>query len=288
MNNRVIIEIDGSLNRLKISFPLTAPTSKVRVKRIVDNQLGVIQGEPVGKLVDRKKYNELEDCYLEWQISYYSSSEQEVEGILELNKDFLRSKGLRDIKNFKFNNSKGDTVFLYELSLILLFGVFCNIFSREELEEIYKFARSIEGKDIFLQNKKIYRSNVKDFSVEGVGFSLVYENYPLFLYANYKDSNKLNFFIEVILKHKQRAIGYQSMVFLCIPLQECFADLELAQNTPVTMINKKIKSKSRVYMHLDYTNKFLVKKTLEAFVLASRDHNKDIQTILEYILKLSF
>ena len=82
--------------------------------------------------------------------------------------------------------------------------------------------------------------------------------------------------IEIIIKEKQKAIGIQPMLYLCIPLKlvEEYPEIE----------NKLAESKQKTTYLITKNNFQLVIETIKIFSILSKKHQKDIINILRTIL----
>jgi len=169
--------------KLIIELPLTNPTGKIRVKRRGKRSN---YGLPIATRME----SFTEDDYVEWQISYATQNPPE------------ESK----IEDIVIN----DTQIGFELTKLLYEGIRLNIFSKEDIEKIEKFINNVQPTETLEENEKIFREDGLQ-EIKG-GFKKFIEKAPLFI----KKDEEKGFFIEIILKHKQRAVGLQAMVYLCI------------------------------------------------------------------------
>jgi hypothetical protein len=85
--------------------------------------------------------------------------------------------------------------------------------------------------------------------------------------------------VQIQLKQKQRAIGYQAMVYVCLPMDEVLT----RDGTPRKPGNAK--SKETVYYDFTRANSGLLLDIIQAFGMASQQHNQDIRKILGKILE---
>ena len=116
-----------------------------------------------------------------------------------------------------------------------------------------QFKINIEKANDNEKNKKIYND-----------FNLLYEKTPI-LHLEFDDGC----YIRVTLRHKQRAVGYQSMVYIYIPVQNLRAPRPLvgrpaAKNEVVSWV----------------PNKKHILGLLKAFLIASNDHRNDIKELI--------
>lgn len=98
-------------------------------------------------------------------------------------------------------------------------------------------------------------------------FRVIYEKTPL-LRLEFKDRT----FIDVVLRHKQRAVGYQAMVFIYIPADS--NDLQVSE----PLVGRSAKKNEIVSWK---PKKEHILGLLKAFLIASRTHREDMRKIIE-------
>lgn len=286
-------------NKIICSIPVTGATSKIRVKRRKDNF-----GEPISVINN----NFTENDYAEWQISYFlpidsiwdsyrkSKTDQNIiQFVDEFFGNYKQAEIVDDLKNFLIKNptkskkefkeriinffrDKNETIIIkehkngnsyvnYELSDLFKFALENNIISRSDIEKLLAFNES-EKFDIEKQYK-IKRLSTGSKIIDK--FEYFEEKAPLFIN---KISDKT--FVEIILQHKQRAVGYQSMIYFCSYAN----NLMDKNNDPI--IGRTAQSKEIVYLPL--TKEDLI-GIAESFIVASSDHFWDMKKILKDIIK---
>lgn len=165
----------------------------------------------------------------------------------------------------KRRNGKDVKIIINELSDYYRAAYKNNIISRTEIEDLINFANSTNQ---YLDAYNIEREQNGDQIV--FGFSLKWEKYPLFV----NDVND-DFFIEIIKKHMQYAIGYQNMIFLCTKTSN------LKDVDGNSIIGKSPNDLKNLNFVLD---KNVIVQTMKAFIVASETHKKDILDILNSII----
>ena len=87
--------------------------------------------------------------------------------------------------------------------------------------------------------------------------------------------------VQIQLKPKQRAVGYQAMVYVCLPLTEVL--------TMAGEPRKPGRTKPKETVYYDFTNENagFLRDIVHAFGLASPQHNEDIRKILGLVLENS-
>ena len=83
--------------------------------------------------------------------------------------------------------------------------------------------------------------------------------------------------MQIQLKQKQRAVGYQAMIYVCLPMNQV---LDMSGN-----LRKPgpAKSKETVYYDFNASTRRSLLDIIHAFGIASQQHNEDIRQILETI-----
>jgi len=232
--------------RLMIELPLTNPTGKIRVKR---RSKVLNYGLPIAT----RRENFTKEDYIEWQISYATQHPPE------------ESK----VKDIVIN----DNQIGFELTKLLYEGIKLNILSNEDLSELERFINDVQQTETLEENEKIFRES--DLQEIKGGFKKFVEKAPLFV----KKNEEKGYFVEILLRHKQRAVGLQSMVYLCIYI-------ELLKDKDGNSFIGRI-AESREFGRFEVTaeNKELIADVVKAFAIASQQHKKDISNILKQIKK---
>ncbi|PIN71522.1 hypothetical protein CO153_00980 [Candidatus Pacearchaeota archaeon CG_4_9_14_3_um_filter_30_11] len=283
---------------LKYELPLTTSTGRARVKRR-KNEFG----EPL-KTEDKLS----ESDYIEWQISYFmpfdtlwdkfkgiKKNKQKKKALIEdYFREFKPSSLIKDLieffeeteeiqrKDFKkklkeiFEKHKqiliikehkdNKTYVMYELADLFEMALKNNVISKEEIKELLGFNKEkidIEAQ-YSVQRKPLNKTVSKDFEY-------FEENAPLFI----KRMND-KFFTEIQIKHKQRAVGYQGMVYFCIWIKS------LKDKEGNSLIGRKANPNEKVIAELSKEDLFDIAKT---FMITSQDHDWDMKTILKGIIK---
>lgn len=237
-NVPALVRCDGS--HIIIGLPLTNPTGKIRVKK-KDSKFDF--GRPIAtrqSAVDEK-------CYIEWQIGYDNPHPREP-GVINEVTFFTR----------------GERKFAFELSAMLYLGLVNGIFPTDVLQDLLSFAVSISKEDLIEESSILSRAPLGSRNVKGLTLHLIEERYPLYILEGY------NYEIEVIVRHKQRAVGYQSMIYVCLPIK----------NAEENVIGRPARSSEIITFKVSQNENNFVYDAFKVFSLASRRHNEDIKSIL--------
>ena len=242
-----IVVIRPSTNHIDVELPLTAITSKVRPKERGEDG----SGHPIAPTKTRLGQGH----YLEWQIGYDTpdkTTPQLAEGIV-----FKR---------------KGETKYGYELATLLQqarrIGLVKDAQFRSLLTSLTNQTSTIEeGERVVVE---------KVASPEGSlppGFQRAVERSPQFLKESVHGT------VQIQLKEKQRAVGVQAMLYLCLPMDQVLR----LDGTPRPA--GPAKTKERVLYRFDSESIGLLLDVVRAFGLASKQHNEDLRQILGLILE---
>lgn len=152
--------------------------------------------------------------------------------------------------------------YIYDNELVE-FGAMINEFYQKNIlteKEILKVLMDIKNEPTFeeifyIKRKSINYKKIKDFEI-------LIEESPI-LRLNFNDGC----FVDISLKHRQRAVGYQAMVYLYIPLK----NKNIISSKPI--IGRKA---DRGEIIKWYPEKEHVIGLLKSFLIASRTHRQDI------------
>jgi len=231
-------------NKLIVNLPLTNPTGKIRVKRRGETSN---YGIPIATRRERFKEND----YVEWQISYATDDPP------------IESK----VEDVRLNGQIG-----FELTKLLCEGIKLGILSDNDIQEMQSFINSINEDDTLEENEKILREDSQS-EVKG-GFKKFVEKAPLFI----KNNKEKGYFVEIILKHKQRAVGLQAMVYLCIYINK------LKDENGELLIGRTARSREFGTLEITLGNKEIIIDVVKAFAIASWQHRNDIESILNQVV----
>ena len=241
------VRIFTTTNAVRVRLPLTDVTGKVRMKEKSSDGFG----RPVApsKVSLGKKH------YLEWQIGYDLPSTNSPSVVPEIR--FLRN---------------GETKYGHELSKMVLEAVRLGLISTNQLAREIEALNKIQP-DEFEENQtvqvEVSTNNAAD------GFQSAIQRLPQFT------KTTPHGWVQIQLKQKQRAVGYQAMVYVCLPMNEVL--------TPDGSPRKSGPARSKETVYYDFTraNASFLLDILHAFGIASQQHNEDVRKILGKILEAS-
>jgi hypothetical protein len=240
----VLISTNG--DSVRVRLPLTDVTGKVRVKEISPDGFGI----PVAP----SKVSLGEKHYLEWQIGY----------------DIPNTNSPTVVLQIKFQRN-GETKYGHELSKIIFEAVKVGILSTNDLIGEIRKLEKIPATE-FEESRPV---QIETTTNSANGFQSSVQRLPQFTKSTPHGS------VQIQLKQKQRAIGYQAMVYVCLPLNQVL-DATGSPRKP-----SPAKSKETVFYDFNRKNADLILDVVDAFGIASQQHNEDIRKILGKILENS-
>jgi R.Pab1 restriction endonuclease len=242
-----LVRIETLTNAVRVRLPLTDVTGKVRVKEKSSDGFGT----PVApsKVSLGKKH------YLEWQIGY----------------DIPNTNSPSLVPEIKFIRN-GEVKYGHELSRIIFEAVRLGIISTNDLIHEIGALKKIQPSE-FEENQSVQVEVATN--TEANGFQSAVQRLPQFT------KTTPHGWVQIQLKQKQRAVGYQAMVYVCLPLSEVLTTDGSPRKTGPA------KSKETIYYNFSQANADLLLDIIQAFGIASAQHNEDIQKILGKILEIA-
>jgi len=192
-----------------------------------------------------------ENDYVEWQISYATDNPP------------IDSK----VEDVRLNGQIG-----FELTKLLCDGIKLGLLLNSDIQEMKSFIDNIQRSDTLEENERILREDSK-LEVKG-GFKKFIEKSPLFI----KNNEEKGYFVEIILKHKQRAVGLQAMVYLCIYINQ------LKDGDGELLIGRTARPREFGILEIASENKEIIIDVVKAFAIASWQHRNDINSILNQVV----
>jgi hypothetical protein len=240
---QVLIFTNG--NSVRVRLPLTDVTGKVRVKEMSPDGFGFPVAPSKTVLGERH--------YLEWQIGY----------------DIPNTNSPSVVPQIKFQRN-GGTKYGHELSKIVFEAVRRGLISTNDLVREIEALKKIPPSEF--EESRIVQVEVSTNADAG-GFQSAIQHLPQFTKTTADGS------VQIQLKQKQRAVGYQAMVYVCLPMNRVL-DASGNPHKP-----GPAKSKETVYYDFTRNNAAFLLDIIRAFGMASQQHNEDMRQILEKILE---
>ncbi len=156
---------------------------------------------------------------------------------------------------------------LIEIGLMLKIGYEKGLFSRSDLEHLKRFAENVQNffSDVF----EIEKLNADELFLNE--FEVLYRKVPII-----RKELTNGCFVEGELKHKQRAVGYQPMLYIFIPIKNV---ISIIDKRP--LFGRPAHSKEMILWFPSLED---IKGTIKTFSVLSPVHNRDIKEILINLL----
>ncbi len=249
--SKVVDHSDGVF----VNLPLTKSTGKIRIKR---RSFFAEYGESVAtRQVALSQMN-----YVEWQIGYdlYAKAEN-------------REKTSLSDKVFK--NYKDENKYAYELSEIVYYAHQHKLITLEDIQNCYNQIKSISPECTFEETSSISRTNPKERIINGLPFYEMSVSYPLFVHR----FGQYEIFTEIMIREKQKAVGTQAMLYVCLPL----TSLSFSQNP----IGRTLNEKECAQWRIGKVEAELALELFRVFGMLSPKHRHDVQEILKMLFMIN-
>jgi hypothetical protein len=242
-----LVRIETLTNAVRVRLPLTDVTGKVRVKEKSSDGFGL----PVApsKVTLGKKH------YLEWQIGY----------------DIPNTNSSSVVPEIKFIRN-GETKYGHELSRIVFEAVHLGLLSTNDLVREIEALQKIQPAE-FEESQPVQVEAATNAAADG--FQSAVQRLPQFT------KTTPHGWVQIQLKQKQRAVGYQAMVYVCLPMDEVLSADGVSRQAG------RAHSKETVFYDFNRDNAAFLLDIIHAFGIASPQHNEDIRKILSKILETS-
>ena len=240
-----LVLVTPTNHAILIRLPLTDVTGKVRVKERTPDGFG-LPVAPTRTALGKKHY-------LEWQIGYDSPTTNSPSSVPQVH--FTR---------------KGETKYGHELSKILLDALRLGILSTNDLQR--EIAMLPKLADRAFEERETVEMEAAQ-KPDDTGFARSVQRVPQFIKITDHGS------VQIQLKPKQRAVGYQAMVYVCLPMDQVLTAAAEPRKPAAA------KSKEAVFYRFDRDNAGFLLDIVRAFAMASKQHNEDIGNILRKILE---
>lgn len=244
-----LVRIEPADQSVRVRLPLTDVTGKVRPKQRTEDGYG----EPLAptKTTLGAKH------YLEWQIGY----------------DTREADAPNVVKEIQFVR-RGEAKFGAELSRMLVDALRLGVISTNDL--LREHDRLAKYSEATLEEREGITTEKTPPSAKGGtlpdGFTRWTQKVPQFLRETEHG------WIQIQLKPRQRAVGNQAMVYVCLPLNRVLA----ADGSP--RAPGPAKTKETVFYDFTRANAGFLLDIVRAFAIASKQHNEDMGQILGTIL----
>lgn len=246
-----LVRVETAGQAVRVRLPLTDVSGKVRPKERTPDGYG----EPLAptKTVLGEKH------FLEWQIGY----------------DTREADAPNVVKEIQFVR-KGEPKFGAELSKILVDALRLGVISTNDLlrerDRLAKLAEATLEEREGITTEKTPLETKSNALPDG--FTRWTQKVPQFLRETEHG------WIQIQLKPRQRAVGNQAMVYVCLPMSRVLT----ADGKPRTP--GPAKTKETVHYEFNRANAGFLLDIVRAFAIASKQHNEDMGQILGKILEI--
>ena len=240
-------QINETRKQIAIFLPMTTPTGKARVKRPIPGQ----QAEPVAT---RRKTVEPED-YIEWQIAYETINPDEPSALTKV----------------QFSNGK-ETRYAAELTRLLVEARHLGLLSQQDFEGLKQLISAPLINGVEESDRILLRKSSEDTLATRHGFARFVLEVPFY------EKRTAEYTIQISISKKQRAVGNQAMVYVCLPIAQCTS--RSAENS---FIGRTADVKEEATYCITSQNVSLITDAIVAFAIASQNHRDDFRRIFENI-----
>jgi hypothetical protein len=234
---------------IEVRLPLTDVTGPARVKQRAADGFG-LPIAPTKTTLDGA-------CYLEWQISYDSTTTDHPSLVPEVKLQ-----------------REGRTKYGCELTKILADGLRVKLWTRDDLAALRRELDTLKPLDLETAEQiALVPEPPKTTDVAlPAGFERFVQKVPQLVKSTPHGA------VEIQFKPKQRAVGYQPMVYVCLPQPQWHRSDGKPRSTG------RAKSKETVLYRFTAENRELLFAIVRAFAIASKEHNEDLAKILDALL----
>lgn len=248
--NLTKIIFDG--NGLFARLPITMSKGKVRLK---DRNVFYEYGKPVAA----RSVKIPATAYIEWQIGYdLEAKSEDIEKTTLPDKIFTNYKGIKKVP--------------YELAEILFFARKLNLITDDEIKAAKSTIQNFSDENLLENYLKIWRSNPVKETICGIDFQRMEVKYPLLV----RRIGEYEALAEILVTEKQRAVGIQPMLCVCIPVK--FLKSLASPGKPI--IGRRAEKNECAAWKIEKTEARFALEIVKLFGLLSRAHRHDILTIL--------
>jgi hypothetical protein len=240
-----LVRIESLTNAVRVRLPLTDVTGKVRVKEKSSDGFG-LPVAPAKTVLGQKHY-------LEWQIGY----------------DIPNTNSPSVVPKIKFVRN-GETKYGHELAKIIFESVRLGLISTNDLVREIAVLKKVQPAE-FEESQTVQVETETNGAADG--FQRAVQRVPQFTRSTPYG------WAQIQLKQKQRAVGFQAMVYVCLPAN-LILDMSGNPRPP-----GPARPKETVFYDFNRDNVGFLLDIIHAFGLASAQHNEDIRKILGKILE---
>lgn len=165
--------------------------------------------------------------------------------------------------------------FAYELSKIFFYSHKLGLLIDDEVKEAYNYIQAIPDSNLIdtIDSMRITRTNPVETKINNIDFYEMKVAYPLIVHK----FGKYDIYSEVMNREKQRGVGVQPMLYVCIPITELSFDKEpLGRTLEPKECSKWIIKKDEAKVSLEL---------FKIFGMLSKKHQHDVLAIMRMLFK---
>ena len=169
-----------------------------------------------------------------------------------------------------FLNYKGEEKFAYELSEMLFYAVQQGFVSLNEVKEIFGQIQAVPEAQTLeqLESMSICRTHPQMVAVNGMDFFKMTVSYPMLVCK----FGQYDIYTEIVVREKQRAVGTQAMLYVCLPITS------LHFTKPV--LGRTLEAKEMATWFIGADEGALALELFRIFGMLSPKHRHDVLAIL--------
>jgi len=196
--------------------------------------------------------------YVEWQIGYDLLANTE-----NVEKTTLQNK--------LFKNYKDERKYAYELSEIVYYAHQHGMIDIGDIQLCYEHIKDVPSTETFEETASISRTNPREKTINGLSFYEMSVSYPMFVHR----FGQYEIFAEIMIREKQKAVGTQAMLYVCLPL----TSLRFSRNP----IGRMLGQKECAEWHIGNEEAMLALELFRVFGMLSPKHRHDVLEILKVL-----
>ena len=243
-------KIMASNDEVFVILPMTKATGKIRLKR--RNSFSEY-GEPFAARQNKIGLT----TYIEWQIGYDLIKNPE-------------NSTKTSLSNMTFKNYRGETKYAYELSEIVYHAHQKGMLSDDEIKTLKQQINDVPDREL-LENRKITRSVPIKTEIGGLDYYEMEVSYPLFVHK----FGDYDIYAEVMNREKQRAVGVQPMLYVCLPI----TSVEFSTN----VLGRTLETKECSKWKIKKGEAKLALELFRVFGMLSVKHRFDVTALLDML-----
>lgn len=146
------------------------------------------------------------------------------------------------------------------------------VIGRAELGEVQNFLAGLRSGDFIAERFRILRTSETMVNLSEMSFEQGEIRYPLLVHK----IPKTEFWVEIVVRERQRALGVQPMLYVCFPVASLTPDF-------LPLVGRCAFKKEVAQLSLAPEESFLILEVFKIFGLLSGAHRHDVLEILRLV-----